>query len=186
MSEKTRDRPSASPIDAALWLAETRCGSLGYQFPDRLTREVFEVARKDASAPRSAPVRLFTLEGLRRRDPAVERWFDSRPPELRATARTWFDAMRSCGPEVGELLHDGCPTACVEGLAFGYVNAFRSHVNVGFFLGTSLEDPAGLLQGDGRFMRHVKVRPGMPVDERPLRALIIAAYRDIRTRAAAR
>jgi hypothetical protein len=132
------------------------------------------------------PVRLFSLEGAQRHDPAVERWFDSPPSELRATARYWFEAMRSCGLDVGVLLHDGHPTACVHDLAFGYVNAFRSHVNVGFFLGTRLEDPAGLLDGSGRFMRHVKVRPGAPANDAPLRELIVAAYADMKTRAAAR
>lgn len=107
-----------------------------------------------------APVRLLTFEGARGRDPAVEDWFSAPPSELRSTARTWFEVMRSCGSDVVELLHDGHPTACVNDAAFGYVNALRAHVNVGFFLGTSLSDPAGLLQGTGRFMRHVKVRPG--------------------------
>jgi hypothetical protein len=132
-----------------------------------------------------AAVRLFTLEGARSHDPAVERWFRTQPPELGAIARTWFDALRACGSDVGVLLHDGHPTACVADLAFGYVNAFRSHVDVGFFLGTSLEDPAGLLEGSGRFMRHVKVRPGTPIDADALRALIAAAYADMKGRAAA-
>jgi hypothetical protein len=131
-----------------------------------------------------AAVRLFTIEGSRTHDPAVERWFDNQAPELGAIARTWFEAMRGCGPDVGVLLHDGHPTACVADLAFGYVNAFRSRVNVGFFLGTRLEDPSGLLEGSGKFMRHVKVRPGTPIDGDSLRALIVAAYTDMKGRAA--
>jgi hypothetical protein len=90
--------------------------------------------------------------------------------------------MRKSGDDVVELLHDGHPTACVRDLAFGYVNAFRDHVNVGFFLGTSLEDPAGLLEGSGRFMRHVKLRAGDAVDEKALRTLIRAAYTDMKAR----
>jgi hypothetical protein len=39
-------------------------------------------------------------------------------------------------------MHDGCPTACVGDAAFGYVAAFRDHVNVGFFFGALLQDPA--------------------------------------------
>jgi len=67
--------------------------------------------------------------------------------------------MRACGDDVRELIHDGCPVACVEDVAFGYVNAFRSHVNVGFFHGAALKDPAGLLEGAGKRMRHVKLKP---------------------------
>lgn len=131
-------------------------------------------------------IRLFTLEGAQRGDPAVERWFTSSPSELRSAARQWFDEMRACGPDVVELLHDGHPTACVGNLAFGYVNAFRTHVNVGFFLGASLPDPAGLLEGTGWFMRHVKVDPKVPLDENALRTLIRTAYSDMRARLAVR
>jgi hypothetical protein len=116
------------------------------------------------------------------RDPSVDAWFAAPHDELRRMARPWFERMRGCGADVRELLHDGCPTACAEDAAFGYVNAFRAHVNVGFFHGASLEDPAGLLEGTGKRMRHVKLRSGQPVDAEALNALISAAYRDIRFR----
>ena len=89
--------------------------------------------------------------------------------------------MRTCG-DVRELMHDGCPTACVDDAAFGYVNAFRDHVNVGFFLGAFLKDPARLLEGTGKRMRHVKLRPGQEVDAAALSNLIDVAYADIRAR----
>ena len=90
--------------------------------------------------------------------------------------------MRRCGGDVRELLHDGHPTACVEDAAFGYVNAFSEHVNVGFFFGAVLDDPAGLLEGTGRRMRHVKLRPRQQVDGAALSVLIATAYRDMRLR----
>lgn len=126
--------------------------------------------------------RLFTLDGATRNDPAVKRWFMAPPAELHLLARQWFEHMRACGPDVLEVLHDGHPTACLGDLAFGEVNAFRSHVNVGFFFGTVLEDPAGLLEGTGRFMRHVKVSPHLPVPEQALRTLIATAYADAKAR----
>ena len=98
------------------------------------------------------------------RDPAVDAWFDERATALGALAREWFSRMRSCGPQVRELLHDGHPTACVGEAAFGYANVFTAHVNIGLFCGATLPDPAGLLQGEGRYMRHVKLRPGVSVD----------------------
>jgi hypothetical protein len=79
-------------------------------------------------------------------------------------------------------LHDGHPTACVKDAAFSYVNAFKAHVNVGFFRGAELADPEGLLEGTGRFMRHVKLSPAEEIDERALRGLIRTAYADIRSR----
>lgn len=81
-----------------------------------------------------------------------------------------------------ELLHDGHPTACLTDTAFAYVNAFSSHVNVGFFRGAELADPADLLQGAGKYMRHVKLSPGCDVDAEALTRLIKAAYADMARR----
>ena len=97
-------------------------------------------------------------------------------------AQTWFEQMRDCGADVRELMHDGCPTACVGDAAFAYVNAFKDHVNVGFFHGAALDDPADLLEGSGKRMRHVKLRWGEPVNAAALTGLITAAYQDIRLR----
>jgi hypothetical protein len=128
---------------------------------------------------------LFRLSGATRRDPEVAAWFAAPEHDLRRLAQPWFDALRACGQDVGELLHDGHPTACVGGAAFGYVDAFSAHVNIGFFHGAGLDDPAGLLEGAGKRMRHVKVHWGRPVDAAALNALIAAAYQDIRARLAA-
>jgi hypothetical protein len=119
--------------------------------------------------------RLLRFPSAVRRDAAIEAWFESRL-ELGAIARPWYERMRECGDDVRELLHDGHPTACVGDAAFGYVNAFTAHVNVGFFLGARLADPAGLLEGTGKYMRHVKLRPGSEIDREALAALIQAAY----------
>ncbi len=102
--------------------------------------------------------------------------------ELGAIAQAWFEVMRGCGDEVREVLHDGCPVACLGDVPFGYVNVFTAHVNVGFFLGAALPDPTALLQGKGKFMRHVKLRPGDGTDVAGLRRLIEVAYADIKAR----
>lgn len=109
---------------------------------------------------------------------------DDHSDELGAIARRWFDVMRACGNDVREIVHDGHPTACVGEAAFAYVNAFRAHVNVGFFLGAYIDDPKGLLEGTGKFMRHVKLGPGRDVDTEALAALIETAYVDMKERVA--
>jgi hypothetical protein len=127
---------------------------------------------------------ILRFSGASAHDPAVARWFAGEPGTLRSIARFWFARMRSCGDDVRELFHDGCPVACVDDAPFGYVNAFSSHVNVGFFRGAALEDPAGLLQGTGKRMRHVKLEPGETLDAESLKKLIDAAYADIKARLA--
>ncbi|HMA11672.1 MAG TPA: DUF1801 domain-containing protein [Steroidobacteraceae bacterium] len=120
-----------------------------------------------------------------RRDPAIDPWLASRGAGLAPLARHWFNRMRGCGPDMRELMHDGCPVACVGDIALGYVNVFKAHVNVGFFLGADLDDPAGLLQGAGRRMRHVKLRADAPLDNAALERLIEDAYAGIHRRTAA-
>jgi hypothetical protein len=125
---------------------------------------------------------LFRLSGAVKRDSAVERWLTAGPVELRSIAQRWFERARQCGNDVRELLHDGCPTACVEDAAFLYVSTFKNHVNVGFFCGAVLEDPTGLLEGSGKRMRHVKLAPDRESDAAALGDLIDTAYRDIKAR----
>lgn len=126
--------------------------------------------------------KLFRLSLGVRRDPAVETWLARQPGELGTMARTWFSRMRACGFDVLEMMHDGCPVVCVKDVPFAYVNVFKSHVNVGFFLGADLKDPAHLLEGTGKRMRHVKLKPGVPLDSKALGALIQDAYAEVKAR----
>src|SRR6185312_11202392 len=127
-------------------------------------------------------IRLMRFPGSVRRDPAIEAWMDDHSGELGAIARRWFEVMRDCGDDVRELLHDGHPTACVGEAAFAYVNAFKAHVNVGFFHGAALHDPARLLEGTGKSMRHVKLTRGLEPHVETLAQLIASAYADMQRR----
>jgi hypothetical protein len=129
---------------------------------------------------------ILRFSGAMKRDPAIDAWLRGQPAELRPLAEAWFARMRQCGADVLELMHDGCPVACVEDAPFAYVNVFRDHVNVGFFHGAALDDPSGLLEGTGKRMRHVKLRLGRETDLAAVGGLIDAAYSDIRTRLAER
>src|SRR5262245_27788102 len=115
---------------------------------------------------------LMRFPTAAKRDFAIEFWMHEHSGELGAIAQQWFEVMRNCGDDVRELLHDDAPTACVGDAAFGYVNAFKDHVNVGFFRGSEIADPEGLLEGTGKRMRHVKLRPDRPVKTKALKELI--------------
>jgi hypothetical protein len=125
---------------------------------------------------------LLRFPSAVKRSPAIEAWMREHGDELGAIAQRWFEVIRACGDDVRELLHDGHPTACVGDAAFAYANAFKAHVNVGFFRGAELADPDGLLVGTGKFMRHIKLRPGQQVDDAALERLVYAAYIDIKYR----
>ena len=125
---------------------------------------------------------LMRFPSSMRRDPAIEVWMREQPDELAAIAHRWFEVMRNCGADVRELIHDDQPTACVGDVAFAYVDAFTAHVNVGFFRGAEIDDPQALLEGTGKFMRHVKLRPDRDVDATALKKLVETAYADMRRR----
>jgi hypothetical protein len=125
---------------------------------------------------------LLRFNGAVERDLAIDAWMKEHPGQLGAIAYHWFEVMRKCGDEVRELLHDGCPVACLGDAPFAYVNVFTSHVNVGFFHGAALPDPARLLQGTGKFMRHVKLRPGTATCAASVSKLIETAFSDIKAR----
>lgn len=136
----------------------------------------------DLRAESAKRTQLLRFDGAVLRDLAIDRWMNQHAGELGTIAHQWFNVMRKCGDEVRELLHDGCPVACLGDVPFGYVNVFTAHVNVGFFQGATLPDPEHLLQGTGKFMRHVKLRPGMATNSGALSRLIDAAYAHIKAR----
>jgi hypothetical protein len=68
---------------------------------------------------------LLRFNGAVERDPAIDAWMKEHGGELGAIARHWFEVMRKCGDEVRELLHDGCPVACLNHCAFPKLLDFR-------------------------------------------------------------
>lgn len=138
-----------------------------------------------SEAQNAKPSRLMLFPDAKPHQPAIDDWLAEKPAALGDMARHWFGLLRQCGPDVQELMHDGHPTACVGTAAFAEVNVFTAHVDVGFFLGALLPDPQGLLQGKGKFMRHVKLMPGQLVDAAALLQLIQMAYSDMKIRAEA-
>ena len=125
---------------------------------------------------------LLVFPGAVEHDPAIDLWIQRHRGELGAIASTWFKAIRDSGPDVRELMHDGHPTVCVREAPFAYIGVFKAHVNLGFFHGASLPDPKGLLEGSGKYMRHVKLKPGQARDDLALQTMVRAAYRDVLAR----
>ena len=143
---------------------------------------VTESKAKPKAKGTSRASQLMRFPSAVKRDPAIKVWMQEHSDELGAIAQRWFEVMRDCGDDVRELSHDGHPTACVADAAFAYVNAFKAHVNVGFFRGAEIADPKGLLEGTGKLMRHVKVSPERHVDAKALTKLIETAYADMKGR----
>ena len=58
-----------------------------------------------------------------------------------------------------------------------FAAVFRDHVQFGFFRGATLRDPQGLLQGKGKFVRHIRVVKRTDIDEDAFEALLRQAAR---------
>ena len=114
---------------------------------------------------------ILRLTGAVERDRDIDVWLNERPDQLHSMAREWFVRMRECGDDVRELIHDGCPVACVE-VPFGYVNIKSSCQRR--FSSAALQDPARLLIGSGKRCHETATRPEVDCDA--LNALIVAAY----------
>lgn len=123
--------------------------------------------------------KLLKYYGSDLQDIHVNDWLAEKPEALRPVAQKWFTAIENSGSETVCIFHDNYPIGCVDQAPFAYVNAFTSHVNLGFFYGATLPDPAGLLEGSGKHMRHIKLRPGEEPDEHALLNMIELAYADI-------
>lgn len=112
----------------------------------------------------------------------MDEWLEGKSADLRPLVVRWFNEIKKCGGDVKAIFHDGYPIGCVSDAPFAYVNAFTSHVNLGFFYGSELYDKSGMLEGTGKRMRHIKLRPGQEVNEEEILSLIKDAYFDIKMR----
>lgn len=126
--------------------------------------------------------KLLLYTGKDIQDLTMDTWLKGKSQELRPLAVKWFNEIKHCGNDVQDIFHDGYPIGCVNNAPFAYVNAFSYHVNVGFFYGVDLIDKNGILEGNGKRMRHVKIKPGQGYDEAEITNLIKAAYIDIKKR----
>lgn len=129
---------------------------------------------------------FFLFPEAKQKHRAVQSWLDCHGDGVGRLAQHWFTIARTCGDEVQEVMHDGHPTVCTGQVAFVYVSVHTQHANVGFYRGAELQDPLGLLEGNGKMMRHVKVRPGQDYDQDALTGLIHQAYKQMQEAIASR
>ena len=95
--------------------------------------------------------------------PDFERVLSDRPIALQALYRDVRRAVLSVYPDSNELLYHTHALTSVYSPsrqlkhAFCHIPVYGQHLNLGFNVGTQLEDPAGLLQGTGSLIRHVPI-----------------------------
>jgi hypothetical protein len=93
-------------------------------------------------------------------------------PRNQAVIRGLRKLVKRIAPELQESVKwgNGC---WVQGKApVAYVYSAPDHVQCGFFAGSALEDPNRLLQGQGKFVRHIKLRKRSDIDESAFGSLL--------------
>ncbi len=102
-------------------------------------------------------------------------------PEIEQIARSLRTLILRLDPEAVEVVRLG-DNAASFGLgtkkmseAYAYIMPKKGYVNLGFYNGAALADPAGLIEGTGKRLRHVKVYSSEDADRPELRRLIESA-----------
>jgi hypothetical protein len=105
----------------------------------------------------------------------IDAYLQTKNPALKKLANELRRVVRKTAPESREAVNAwGVPTFDFHG-PFCILMVGKNHVTFGFTRGTSLSDPAGLLEGTGKNLRHVKLRTAEQLRDGNLRRLILEA-----------
>ena len=104
-------------------------------------------------------------------------YLEAQSPGNRAIIRHLRAFVKRTAPRLDEAVKwgNGCWVGSHGPVAYVYSDA--AYVQFGFFRGSSLKDPKGLLEGKGQYVRHIKVRDRSAIDERAFAALLRQATR---------
>ena len=108
---------------------------------------------------------------------SFDNYLADQKPRNQAIIRALRRFVKHVAPRLQESVKwgNGC---WVKGkVPVAYVYSSPDHVQFGFFRGSALKDPKGLLHGEGKFVRHIKLRKPSDIDARAFAALLRPAAR---------
>jgi uncharacterized protein DUF1801 len=111
----------------------------------------------------------------------IEDFFARYAPEVQAISRSLRAIVRSAMPQANEILyanqnHVGYSTSQSSRDRVVYICPMKDYVRLGFMRGTQIPDPDHKLVGEGKWLRHVKVRNLAEAAQPALRELTEAAW----------
>ena len=108
---------------------------------------------------------------------SFDEYLEAQSPKNRGIIRALRGFVKRNEPQLGEAVKwgNGCWVGGKGPVAYVYSNT--GYVQFGFFRGSSLKDPRGLLEGKGQYVRHIKIRDRSAIDERAFAALLRQAMR---------
>jgi hypothetical protein len=93
-------------------------------------------------------------------------------PKNQAIIRALRVFVKRVEPELSEVVKWGNGCWIGGNGPVAYVYSDNGYVQFGFFRGSSLRDPKGLLEGKGQYVRHIKVRDPSEIDQRGFAGLL--------------
>lgn len=120
------------------------------------------------------------------RDRDFDSMIEALMPDVQALARRLRELINAVHPAAVEVVwlkqriagYGVGPKKMSE--QYSYIAPQAKYVNLGFYYGTSLPDPEGLLEGSGKALRHTKVRTLAEADNPAVRQLLEAAVAERR------
>jgi hypothetical protein len=103
---------------------------------------------------------------------SFDQYLGGQAPRNQDVIRALRKFVKRVAPQLQESVKwgNGC---WVQGkVPVAYVYSAPDHVQFGFFGGSALKDPGGLLKGEGKFVRHIKVRKRSDIDEKEFGTLL--------------
>lgn len=110
----------------------------------------------------------------------VDELFPITPADVRAILTEIRRMVRATLPDATEIIYHGALAYQPDVSRFDpivYVAPQNGYVNLGFYYGVGVPDPAGLLEGVGKRMRHTKVRSILATQNAALVPLVLEAWR---------
>ena len=110
----------------------------------------------------------------------VDELFPITPADVRAILTEIRRMVRATLPDATEIIYHGALAYQPDVSRFDpivYVAPQNGYVNLGFYYGVGVPDPAGLLEGTGKRMRHTKVRSIQAAQNAALVPLVLEAWR---------
>jgi hypothetical protein len=108
---------------------------------------------------------------------SFDEYLAAQSPRNQAIIRALRKFVKRIAPKLSEAVKWGNGCWIGSNGPVAYVYSDKEYVQFGFFHGASLNDPKGLLEGKGQYVRHIKVRGRSGIDEPAFAALLRQAAR---------
>jgi hypothetical protein len=115
-------------------------------------------------------------------NPTVDQWLEKLPPDLQRITRELIAIARKNMPGAQEFIYHDAVGYSINDSPFDRICYIapqkKGYINFGFFFGAGLPDPKKLLVGEGKRLRHIKIRSMEEAQNPALAKLIAATWKD--------